>query len=51
MDSDVYGIQATIIDLGLSRMNSGAGSDAVHWTAFDAETFEGEGGIHLLMPA
>lgn len=43
MDSDVYGIQATIIDLGLSRMNSGAGSDAVHWTAFDAETFEGEG--------
>ena len=44
MDSDVYGIQATIIDLGLSRMNSGAGSDdSVHWTPFDAETFEGEG--------
>lgn len=41
---DVYGARATIIDLGLSRMNSdGRDKAAVHWTPFDEETFEGEG--------
>lgn len=42
MDDDAHGVQATIIDLGLSRMDDG--SDAkVHWTPFDEEIFEGEG--------
>ena len=41
MDSDVHGIQATIIDLGLARIDQGP-SD-VYFTPFDEETFEGEG--------
>lgn len=45
MDSEVHGIQATIIDLGLSRMNSEGDGGAVHWTPFDPETFEGEGDV------
>ena len=42
MDADVHGVRATIIDLGLARMNDGSDSD-VHWTPLDDETFEGEG--------
>lgn len=41
MDADVHGVRATIIDLGLARMQAGAAG--VDWTPFDAETFEGEG--------
>ena len=45
MDDRSHGIQATIIDLGLSRMDAGDGSDGerVHWTPFDEEVFMGEG--------
>ena len=45
MDDGSHGIQATIIDLGLSRMDAGDGSDGerVHWTPFDEEVFMGEG--------
>ncbi len=41
MDHDVHGVKATIIDLGLSRMDSD--NTNVHWTPFDDEVFEGEG--------
>ncbi|KAF7970796.1 hypothetical protein HWV62_23082 [Athelia sp. TMB] len=40
MNDICHGVEATIIDLGLARMN---GSEGVHWTPFDAEIFEGEG--------
>ncbi|KAF9443328.1 hypothetical protein P691DRAFT_713447 [Macrolepiota fuliginosa MF-IS2] len=45
MDDPAHGVQATIIDLGLSRMDAGDGGsgDRVHWTAFDEEVFMGEG--------
>ncbi|KAJ3505662.1 hypothetical protein NLJ89_g7304 [Agrocybe chaxingu] len=45
MDDLSHGVQATIIDLGLSRMDAGDGSDGarVHWTPFDEEVFMGEG--------
>ncbi|EKM59315.1 uncharacterized protein PHACADRAFT_181318 [Phanerochaete carnosa HHB-10118-sp] len=44
MDDDFFGVRATIIDLGLSRMNADDGARrSVHWTPFDEETFEGEG--------
>ena len=45
MDDRSHGIQATIIDLGLSRMDAGDGGDGerVHWTPFDDEVFMGEG--------
>lgn len=44
MDDDFFGVRATIIDLGLSRMNADGGARAsVHWTPFDDEVFEGEG--------
>lgn len=45
MDDLSHGVQATVIDLGLSRMDAGDGSDEnrVHWTPFDAEVFMGEG--------
>ena len=42
MDDRSHGIQATIIDLGLSRMDAGDG-ERVHWTPFDDEVFMGEG--------
>lgn len=46
MDDPSHGIEATIIDLGLARMNDdgdeGEGGK-VHWTPFDEEIFEGEG--------
>ena len=40
MDDPSHGVEATIIDLGLARMDGG---DGVHWTPFDDEIFEGEG--------
>lgn len=45
MDDISHGVQTTIIDLGLSRMDAGDGDDgnSVHWTPFDEEVFMGEG--------
>ncbi|KAL1680761.1 hypothetical protein EV122DRAFT_275973 [Schizophyllum commune] len=45
MDDSVHGIEATLIDLGLSRMDAGdgKGGERVHWTPFDSEVFDGEG--------
>ena len=45
MDDLGHGVQVTVIDLGLSRMDAGDGSDGdqVHWTPFDEEIFMGEG--------
>ncbi|EEB96408.1 hypothetical protein MPER_04466, partial [Moniliophthora perniciosa FA553] len=45
MDDPLNGVQVTIIDLGLARMDAGDGSggEMVHWTPFDDEVFEGEG--------
>lgn len=45
MDDLDHGVQVTIIDLGLSRMDAGDGSDGqrVQWTPFDDEIFMGEG--------
>ncbi|KAJ3574797.1 hypothetical protein NP233_g1521 [Leucocoprinus birnbaumii] len=45
MDDLDNGVQTTVIDLGLSRMDAGDGSnkEAVHWTPFDDEIFMGEG--------
>ena len=42
MDHDVHGVKATVIDLGLSRMEAGE-AEGVHWTAPDNEIFDGEG--------
>ncbi|KAK2466054.1 hypothetical protein APHAL10511_001696 [Amanita phalloides] len=45
MDDPIHGIQATIIDLGLSRMDAADtnGCEKVYWTAIDEEVFMGEG--------
>ncbi|KAF7301926.1 Other/Haspin protein kinase [Mycena indigotica] len=45
MDDPIHGVRATVIDLGLSRMDAGDGSggETVHWTPFEEEIFEGEG--------
>ncbi len=44
MDDPDHGVLVTVIDLGLSRMDSHDGRGAnVHWTPFDEEVFEGEG--------
>ncbi|KAJ3544689.1 hypothetical protein NMY22_g2690 [Coprinellus aureogranulatus] len=45
MDDLEHGVQATIIDLGLSRMDAGDGADGrrVQWTPLDEEIFTGEG--------
>ncbi|KAJ3784213.1 hypothetical protein GGU10DRAFT_428630 [Lentinula aff. detonsa] len=45
MDDPSLGIRATLIDLGLARMDAGdgQGGEMVHWTPFDEETFMGEG--------
>jgi serine/threonine-protein kinase haspin len=45
MDDPSLGIKATVIDLGLSRMDAGVGQQGVtvHWTPLDPEIFEGEG--------
>ena len=42
MDDPAHGVLATVIDLGLSRMDAG-GPRGVHWTPLDPEIFEGEG--------
>lgn len=44
MDDEIHGVEATIIDLGLSRLDSGAG-DGPHWTPIDDEVFEGQGDL------
>ena len=45
MDHLVHGVKATVIDLGLARMDAlaGDGSTETRWTPFDEEIFEGEG--------
>ncbi|KAI0796954.1 hypothetical protein C8Q75DRAFT_790911 [Abortiporus biennis] len=44
MDDDYHGVRATVIDLGLARMDAEDGAhDKVRWTPFDDEVFEGEG--------
>ncbi|KAJ7584259.1 hypothetical protein C8J56DRAFT_1089780 [Mycena floridula] len=45
MDSPLNGVTATLIDLGLARMDAGDGSggEMVHYTAFDETIFTGEG--------
>jgi serine/threonine-protein kinase haspin len=45
MDDLAHGVQATVIDLGLSRMDAGDGhaGNEVQWTPFDDEVFMGEG--------
>lgn len=45
MDHPVHGIEATVIDLGLARMDAEDedGELDVQWTPFDEEIFEGEG--------
>jgi serine/threonine-protein kinase haspin len=50
MDDLSHGVEATLIDLGLSRMDAGDGGrgDRVHWTPFDEEVFMGEGRFHLI---
>ena len=41
MDELYFGVEVTIIDLGLSRMN--ASESETYWTPFEQEVFEGEG--------
>jgi serine/threonine-protein kinase haspin len=43
MDHLVHGVKATVIDLGLARMDAGDSSTDIRWTALDEEIFEGEG--------
>lgn len=44
MDDEAHGIEATVIDLGLARMEtSDSGDHETHWTPFEKEVFEGEG--------
>ncbi|KAF8076644.1 hypothetical protein FPV67DRAFT_1664901 [Lyophyllum atratum] len=45
MDDPSHGVRATLIDLGLSRMDAGdgEGGEMVHWTPFEEEVFMGEG--------
>ncbi|KAM6496068.1 hypothetical protein JOM56_008774 [Amanita muscaria] len=45
MDNPAHGVQATIIDLGLSRMDASDsnGLERVYWTPIDEEVFMGEG--------
>ncbi|KAG5728490.1 Serine/threonine-protein kinase haspin [Termitomyces sp. T112] len=45
MDDPVHGVRATLIDLGLSRMDAGDGDggEMIHWTPFEDELFMGEG--------
>jgi serine/threonine-protein kinase haspin len=42
MDHKVHGVRATVIDLGLSRMETGE-AGGLHFTIPDKEIFEGEG--------
>lgn len=41
MDDPSHGVQSTIIDLGLSRIDQGHGNS--FWTPFTEEIFKGEG--------
>ncbi|KAH8094843.1 hypothetical protein BXZ70DRAFT_339376 [Cristinia sonorae] len=44
MDHAVYGVKATVIDLGLARMDADDGAQvSTRWTPFEPEIFEGEG--------
>ncbi|KAG2156264.1 hypothetical protein DEU56DRAFT_227193 [Suillus clintonianus] len=44
MDDVRFGVKATIIDLGLSRMETTDGQGSkTYWTPFDEEIFDGEG--------
>ncbi|KIK67787.1 hypothetical protein GYMLUDRAFT_237993 [Collybiopsis luxurians FD-317 M1] len=45
MDDPSHGVEVTLIDLGLARMDAGdgRGGEMVHWTPLDEETFMGEG--------
>lgn len=43
MDHLVHGVKATVIDLGLARMDAGDFSTNIRWTPLDEEIFEGEG--------
>lgn len=45
MDDLSHGVEATVIDLGLSRMDAGDGTSGneIHWTPLDEEVFMGEG--------
>lgn len=44
MDSIVHGVETTVIDLGLSRMNADhSDGERIHWTPLEEEIFEGEG--------
>lgn len=49
MDDLSHGVEATVIDLGLSRMDAGdgTGGNKIHWTPFDDEVFMGEGTLLL----
>lgn len=51
MDDLSHGVQATVIDLGLSRMDAGDGHNGVrvHWTPFDEEVFMGEGKAYSVL--
>lgn len=51
MDHSSYGISATIIDLGLARMNAVNCKDKVYWTPLDNVIFEGEGLLFFLSRA
>ncbi|KAJ3484124.1 hypothetical protein NLI96_g5861 [Meripilus lineatus] len=44
MDHERHGVKATIIDLGLARMNThDRNKHKTHWTPFEDEVFEGRG--------
>lgn len=44
MDDPAHGVQATIIDLGLARIDRNLnGEGQTYWTHFDPVIFEGEG--------
>lgn len=44
MDDPQFGVKATVIDLGLSRMETRDDRESkTYWTPFDEEIFEGEG--------
>ncbi|KAG6830326.1 hypothetical protein H0H92_001261 [Tricholoma furcatifolium] len=45
MDDPAHGVRATLIDLGLSRMDAGDGNggEEIHWTPLEEEVFMGEG--------
>lgn len=50
MDHPFHGVTATIIDLGLARMDARDGNNnGVHWTPFDDLIFEGEGATRSLI--